>query len=96
MNEGIRQQYELSLYKELYHLGGSGKSLVIHQLTNQLYVKKERTVYERAVYDFLQTHQDPHIPRIAAVFENETEQGNVLIVLEEFIQGETLAKKLEN
>lgn len=95
MNEGIRQQYELSLYKELYHLGGSGKTLVIHELTNTLYVKKQRTVYDRSVYDWLMKHDDPHIPRMIAVYEEQTETGSVLTVLEEYIQGETLAQKME-
>ena len=96
LNASVRQQYELSLYKELYHLDGSGKTLVIHELSQQLYVKKQRKVYDRAVYAYLQSHPDPHIPAIIAVYENKTEEGCILTVLEEYIQGETLAQKLES
>ena len=92
MNESLRQQYEQSLYKELYHLGSREKTLVIHEMTHALYVRKIRKIYQVKVYTWLKEHPDPHIPRIEDFFE----QNGVLTVLEEFVQGESLAQKLRS
>lgn len=49
-------------------------------------------MYDKSVYDWLRKHPVSNMPRITEVFESD----NCLIVIEEFIEGKTLAEMLEN
>lgn len=64
--------------------------LVKHQETNRIYVKKILAIYNLAVYERLSQVPIPGIPRIIDYFEDR----NQLIVIEEFISGDTLQDKL--
>jgi len=60
--------------------------LVQHVETGKLYVKKILSVYDKAVYDQLCQYPLANTPRIYSVVEDDLH----LIIIEEYINGETL------
>ncbi len=64
---------------------------VRHVFTGKPYLEKQLTVYNRGIYEYLRDHPIAHMPRIIDLFESE----NCLIVIEEFIAGQTVAELLE-
>lgn len=81
-------------YKELYHIEESDKSYVtvIEELsTGKWFLKKELSVYSRDVYTWLMDNPDRHIPRVIEI----TEEKDKLILIEEYIKGETLETLLK-
>ena len=75
----------LSEYRELYHYDDK-HSLVINQITGDVRMMKKLTHYDESVYAFLSTNPNKYIPVIYGVFKDS---DNNLIVIEEFIQGNT-------
>ena len=71
-------------YKELYQYDEK-HSLVIDEISGDVYISKRLTHYDPDVYQFLYTHSDRHIPRIV----NLIEEGEELVVIEEYIRGNT-------
>lgn len=65
--------------------------LVQHRETGKRYLKKLLTTYNRSIYEFLEEHPIDHMPKILALYESE----NSLVVLEEFVEGKTVADLLE-
>ncbi len=65
--------------------------LVQHVETNRIFVRKEQKIYCREVYEYLKTWNNPHIPKIFECIEGE----DTLILIEEYIQGESLAEHLK-
>lgn len=65
--------------------------LVQHQQTKKFCIKKELTIYNRAIYDYLQQNPIPYTPRIYALYE----ENNQLTVIEEYVSGNTLEEMLE-
>ena len=77
----------LSLYRETEPLGDSDKVMLVrHTETGQLYVKKTLSAYSRDVYRFLAQAAIRGIPRIY----NCIDDGDRIIVIEEYIRGQTL------
>jgi len=60
--------------------------------TGEGFVKKLLTTYDQSIYEYLKEHPVRHVPRIIDTFHG----SNCLIVLEEYIDGETLADRLED
>lgn len=88
-------ELELSLYEELKTVHKSKKTeiiLVYHTLTSKFYIKRILREYAKDVYEKLSTVKCINIPHIINIFELD----NKLIVIEEFINGETLQQVLEN
>ncbi len=77
--------YNFSEYKELYHYDAK-RSLVMNEVTGDVCMMKRLSHYDENVYAYLNTNKDKHIPKIYEFFREST--GN-LIVIEEFIQGNT-------
>ncbi len=65
--------------------------LVKSRETGQRYVKKLLRVYDQNVYEYLAAHPIGHMPKIVALFESDT----CLIVIEEYIEGKTVADLLK-
>ena len=65
--------------------------LVKHRETEQKFVKKLLTTYNRSVYDYLRDNPVEHMPVIHEIYESE----NCLIVIEQYIEGKTIADILE-
>ncbi len=79
---------ELSLYREEEMIGNREDVVIVRNSEDgNLYVKKLLTVYDKSVYEYLKDHPIDHMPKICALFEGD----NSLIVIEEYIEGKTLA-----
>lgn len=64
--------------------------LVRDRQTGDLYIRKLLTTYNRSVYEYLRDHPVSHMPQITVVYEGD----NCLIVIERYIEGETLETML--
>lgn len=85
-------QSKLSFYRELSCLDDKGSvCLVKHIDTGQVFVKKVLKTYERDVYEYIKANPLPYIP---AIYECIEDDGR-LYVIEEFIQGITLDRFIE-
>ncbi len=65
---------------------------VRHVFTEKPYLEKHLTVYNRDIYEYLREHPVAHMPKIIDLFESR----NCLIVIEEFVEGRTVAELLEH
>ena len=83
---------ELSEYREIRPIDGrEGIILVESRENGTLYIKKLLTIYNKSVYAYLCENPIGHMPRIVRMYESK----NCLIVIEEFIEGITVEKMLE-
>ena len=88
----LEEQCRLSYYKKIADISThQNVFLVQHVENNHIFVMKEQEIYCREVYEHLKTCENPHVPKI---FECVEDEGK-LIVVEEYIQGESLADHLE-
>lgn len=88
----LREQCRLSYYEPITVLSEEhGVFLVRHQGSGRLFVKKELTVFHKEVYQGLMRQPVKGIPAIIDLFED----GDKLIIIEEYINGFTLEKLLE-
>lgn len=81
-------------YKELYHIEAGDKSFVTvieETSTGKWFLKKELSIYSRDVYEWLIKNPDRHMPKVVSI----TEEGGKLILIEEYIKGETLETLLK-
>ncbi|NFV11529.1 serine/threonine protein kinase [Clostridium sporogenes] len=92
--ENLAAECRLSFYKTLTILKENDKSkifLVHHIENNNIYIKKVLTNYNIDIYKALQKFKNIHTPCIYEVLEF----NNELILIEEFVNGDTLEKILE-
>ena len=83
----------LSVYQDLEHIDNRPDIILVgHRETGRKYVKKLLTIYNRSVYDYLKDNPVKHMPTIHEIYESE----NCLIVIEECIEGKTIADLLED
>jgi len=83
---------ELSLFEEEGALAGRNDVVLVKSSEDgRLYVKKFLTTYDRSIYDHLKDHPVDHMPGICRIYES----NNCLIVIEDYIEGMTLAEMLE-
>ena len=87
MDTKLFEEYKLSLYEEVYRTDRPGQSVVINTLDETLYMKKELTVYNTGVYEWIMQHPDPRLAAVREYFPGE----DCLIVIEEYISGNTLS-----
>ncbi len=80
---------EGALYQEIKKLK-DGKSIVMDPETERLYYRKELSVYNVPVFEYLKENKSKWIPEIKVFWEEE----NKLICIEEYIQGKTLEEYL--
>lgn len=86
-------QYVLSCYQEIATLDNEHNiSLVQHITDGRIYVKKTLTLYNTEVYRYLQRHYIRGLPEVVEIVEQE----GLLIVIEEYISGQTLQAILDN
>ncbi len=84
---------ELSLYEEVEPVADTENvTLVRHRETGRYYIRKLLTVYNKSVYSYLIERPIAHMPGIVAMYEG----SNCLIVIEEYINGMTVADMLDN
>lgn len=83
---------QLSLYIDEEHIDGRGDIIrVRHRENGDYFIKKLLTTYNRSVYDYLRDNPIAHMPRVFELYESD----NCLIVIEESIEGVTIADILE-
>ena len=87
----MKAEDEKTFYRSLYQFADGKKSIVLEKSTEQIYFRKEMTIYNRGVYDYLWQHPSPHIPHIHELLEKD----GALIVIEEYVPGENLETVLE-
>lgn len=85
-----REKYILSIYEELSDIGKhKNVKLVKNAVSDGIYIKKTLENYNIEVYKTLKKKQIKGIPKIYEIIENENE----LVIIEEYIHGQTLDKK---
>lgn len=83
---------ELSLFEDKRIIDGRNDIILVkNKEDGHCYVKKLLTTYDRSIYDYLLAHPINHMPGICRVYES----NNCLIVIEEYVEGTTLADLLE-
>lgn len=88
----LQDELTLSFYKDISELNiEHGITLVKHIETGQFYVKKIVKNYDASVYDTLKSGRFSGIPQICELIND----GDQLIIIEEFINGVTLSTYLE-
>ncbi len=89
----IQNELTLSFYKEIALLNAEHQvALVQHIQTNQIFVKKTLDVYNLDVYSYLKDNPVPGIPKIYELIQ----QDQSLVVIEDFISGQSLESILAN
>lgn len=88
----LDDELRLSFYREISEISKDrGISIVQHVESRRLFVRKVRGICEREIYDILAREKFPFIPEIAELVED----GDRLIIIEEYISGESLDEILE-
>lgn len=82
---------EILSYEEVGPIDGREDITLIKDSKGKLFVKKVLTTYEISIYEFLRDNPVQNMPRIYGVYEGT----NCLIVIEEYIQGKTIAALLD-
>ncbi|MCR5150681.1 MAG: protein kinase [Clostridiales bacterium] len=78
----------LSMYREIEHIDNRPDIVLVkNRETGQKYVKKLLTIYNRSIYDYLKNNPVTHMPVIYEIYESD----NCLIIIEEYINGKTVA-----
>ena len=81
----------LSVYGDEQSIGDKDSVfLVTNQETGKRYIKKYLTVYDKSIYEYLKENPIEHMPKIEGLYEG----SNCLIVIEEYIEGETVTECL--
>lgn len=81
----------LSLYDEESSINDRCDILLVRNMeTGERFVKKILSTYDAEIYRYLQENPIPLMPRITGVYESD----NYLIVIEQYIEGETLQELL--
>ncbi len=88
----LEEQSRLSYYRKIADISDhKNVELVQHVENSRIYVRKIQTVYDRRVYEILRELKDPFFPRIEECIEDEGK----LIIVEDYISGETLQAALD-
>lgn len=83
----------LSSFREEREMGGGSQvALVTDPESGTRYIRKYLTVYDKSIYEFLWKNPVEHMPRIIFLAEG----SNCLIVLEEYIEGETVEELISS
>lgn len=89
----VNTRLKLSYYKDIADLNPEHHvSLVQHIESNKIYVKKVLYQYNKDIYLGLLCHPVAGIPKLYEVIENNDE----LIIIEEYISGETFQEMIDN
>ena len=82
----------LAMYQDIENIAGQPHIILVkHHETGKIYIKKLLMTYNRSVYEYLKDNPISHMPVIHEIFESD----NGLIVIEEYIEGKTIAQCLE-
>ena len=83
---------ELSQYKDIEFVENRENVILIEDVASgKTFVKKLLDTYDKSVYEYLLDNPIQGMPRIMALYES----NNCLIVIEEYIEGKTIAELLD-
>ena len=86
------QMLELSAYREIECVDERSDIILVEDPeTGKKYIKKLLTIYNKSVYEYLKENPISHMPKIIALYES----SNCLIVIEEYIEGWTIAELIK-
>lgn len=86
------EMLNLSIYRDEAFLDEDKNIILVRNIeSGKRFVKKLLTVYDKSIYAYLMEHPILNMPRIIEIYES----SNCLIVIEEYIEGETLSEMLE-
>ncbi|MBR2807339.1 MAG: serine/threonine protein kinase [Oscillospiraceae bacterium] len=89
----LQDKCVLSSYTEIATLNEAHNVLIVqHNISKNIFVKKTLTVYNPDVYRYLRDHRIRGIPEITELIED----GDSLIVIEEYVAGRTLRAILDD
>lgn len=87
----INREQELYFYKQLAYIDNEKEVYIVqHELTGKIYVKKIIDIYNINVYENIMKNPHKNISQIYECYEID----NKLIIIEEYINGNTLEEKL--
>ena len=90
--DNIKNQQVFSQFNIVETFDDSDKiSLARNASDGVLYIQKKLDIYNKEVYTYLRKHPIRHMPRIYQV----AEKAGKLVVIEQYIRGKTLHKKIE-
>ena len=81
---------EQALYEDV-QTQDDGRAIVRDRTSGKLFYRKRLEIYKTEVFAWLKTHRSRYVPKIELFWQD----GDDLVVIEEFIQGETLEHILE-
>ena len=81
---------EQALYEDVQILD-DGRAIVRDMASGKLFYRKRLGIYKTEVFAWLKNHKSRYVPKIESFWQD----GDDLVVIEEFIQGETLEQILE-
>ena len=82
----------LSMYRDESFLDEDKNVILVRNIENGVsFVKKLLTVFDKSIYAYLKKHPVKYMPQIIEIYES----SSCLIVIEEYIEGKTLADMLE-
>ncbi len=82
---------ELSMYEEIKRIHDREDVILVREKeSREPFIKKILSTYDKSVYEYLLEHPVSHMPRIRALYESR----NSLILIEEYIEGTTIAEML--
>lgn len=89
----LQTRLRLSFYREIADINTAHHiRLVQHTVSGKIFVKKELSIYDLQVFQYLMTENILGTPKI----EELIEEGNTLYVIEEYISGNSLEEILAN
>lgn len=84
---------ELSMYSDEMSIMNRDDIVIVKNISDgKLYVKKILSIFDVSVYKYLKEHPVPNMPKIYGIYEGE----NNLILIEEYIQGQTLSEIIDS
>ena len=88
----LEEQCCLSFYQKIAEISTHKNVSLVQNVENRkIFVRKEQKVYNKSIYEYLMKSNNPHIPRIHECIED----GDMLIIIEDFIQGDSLQEIIE-
>lgn len=82
---------EIMSFEEVDYIDGREDIVIVKDENERRFVKKILSTYDKSVYRYLMENPVEHMPRILGVYEG----ANYLLVIEEYIEGITLDRMLE-
>lgn len=89
----LEEQCRLSYYQKIAEISDHKNIYLVQHIENKrIFVRKEQKIYNKEIYEYLMQCDNPHIPKIFGCVED----SGMLIVIEEYVQGESLEEHLKD